>query len=243
MFSGLGWVWWWPVLPFFLNLPGLDRAEYVSEDCHFRGSHRDRGGLQEAEVLVLSLPHYVHLGSHLNHSLHASFLIPWIRMATMCLNCFTQCWREYTEKTDSKNFWEVKIVILLRVIPGLNCFHTVSFASLLPTSCDGYLLSCLPWPSLQEIAAMMLNATLPPGHRRRPLTQARPSDLTPSNGIMERFRDWVVSGLGSLHYPVLCTPGQLCSPGDIWQNIDSFLVVRLRRGYYWHLVGGYQRCC
>lgn len=98
-------------------------------------------------------------------------------------------------------------------------------------------------PALTLSAAMMVNATLPPGHRRRPLTQARPSDLTPGNGIMERFREWVVSGLGSLHYPVIWTPGQLCSPGDIWQTIDSFLVVRLRRGYYWHLVGGYQRCC
>lgn len=99
-----------------------------------------------------------------------------------------------------------------------------------------------PIPSLQEVAAMMVNATLPPGHRRRPLTQARPSDLTPRNGIMERFRDWVVSGLGSLYHPVIFTPGQLCSPDDIWQNMDSFLVVRLRRGYYWYLVGGYQGC-
>lgn len=85
----------------------------------------------------------------------------------MCLDYFIEWWGEQNEAISTKEvFWKVKIVTLLRVILQLSLFrfHLVAFASPFPMSYD----------ALQQVAVMMVNATLATGHRRRPLTQATP---------------------------------------------------------------------
>lgn len=75
---------------------------------------------------------------------------------------------------------------------------------------------------------MMVNATLPSGQRRRPLTQVAPIRFS----FPEIYNSLEIKLFGgSLYYPSGSHGmGIFYYPADIWQCVDSFLVVQLRVG-------------
>lgn len=83
------------------------------------------------------------------------------------------------------------------------------------------------FPALLEVAVMMVNATLPSGQRTRPPTQPTPIRFS----FPEIYNSLEIKLFGGSYYPSGShETGIFYHPADIWQSVDSFLVVKLRVG-------------